>query len=409
VRTAQPLRGRRRARTPSLIALIAAALVLSPFAHAAKIEVEITGLDEALDANARAHLSLVSYAAVPDLNETNIRAMHARAPAELRAALEPFGYYEPEIASRLELQGDTWVAHYDVKPGEPVLVTQVDFAITGPGEHARGLNAVLEASTVEEGSVLRHDEYERTRDSLLAKALELGFRDAQLTASRIEVDPALNSARVVLHLETGPRYRFGEITFEQDALRRDVLERYVHFKPGDPYDAKKLLDLQYGLYDSEYYSAVEMVPGEPVGDAVPITVRAQPRSRHSYRVGVGYGTDTRARVSLGWADRRVNTRGHRAAVDLTLSEPKQEVAAQYSVPIRNPVTDSRALALNLLDEDLGDTHSSRTELIARETRQLGQWQRQLYLRLADEESDVSDDVIDSTQLIPGTLWTRTET
>jgi translocation and assembly module TamA len=394
-------------RDPVRIALVVLALFAAQLAHATSIRVEITGLDEALEANARAHLSLVSYASVPDLNETNIRAMHARAPLELRAALEPFGYYEPEIHSNLTLREGTWIAQYDVKPGEPVLVTKVDFRISGPGESERRLRAVLDASTVEEGTVLRHDEYERTRDTLLAKSLELGYRDAQLTEKRIEVDPARRSAQVTLHLETGPRYRFGEITFEQDALRPDVLQRYVHFEPGDPYDAKKLLDLQYGLYDSEYYSAVEIAPGEPVGDAVPITVRAQPRGRHSYRVGLGYGTDTRARLSLGWADRRVNARGHRAAVDLTLSEPKQEIEAQYSIPIRNPVTDSRALALHELDEDLGDTHSSKTELIARETRQLGQWQRQLYVRLADEQSDVSDEVIDSTQLVPGTLWTRT--
>ena len=407
MRTAQPLRDRRHARAPLHIALIIAALLVSPFARAANIKVEITGLDEALDVNARAHLSLVSYAAVPDLNETNIRAMHARAPAELRAALVPFGYYAPEIESSLTLQDGTWVAHYDVKPGEPVLVTAVDFRIDGDGASEPGLEAVLDASTVKEGAVLRHDEYERTRDALLAKSLELGYRDAQLTERRIEVDPAQRTARLILHLETGPRYRFGEISFEQDALRPDVLQRYVHFEPGDPYDAKKLLDLQYGLYDSEYYSAVEIAPGEPVGDSVPITVRAQPRGRHSYRVGLGYGTDTRARVSLGWADRRVNTRGHRAAVDLTLSEPKQDIEAQYSIPIRNPVTDSRALALHQLDEDLGDTHTSKIELIARETRQLGQWQRQLYVGLADEQSDVSDEVIDSTQLVPGTLWTRT--
>jgi translocation and assembly module TamA len=391
------------------IAVVLCAVLLARLAWAAAIKVEIEGLDEALAANVRATLSLVSYSSVPDLNETNIRALHARAPKEIEAALAPLGYYSPKVEPSLDFDGQQWIAHYKVTPGEPVVVRAVDVQVAGPGENEDALRKLVEESPVRQGAVLRQDEYERTKEALLTTALELGYRDARLTDSRIEVDPSQHAANIVLHLDTGPRYHFGEVTFEQNVLRDDVLRRYVRFAPGEPYDAKKLLDMQYALYDSEYFSTVEIDPQEPQGDRVPIVVRAEPRARTTYRVGGGYGTDTGPRVSLRWEDRRVNQRGHRATVDLTLSQPKVEMQAQYIMPLDNPTTDTRALALHTIDEDLGDTQSRKAELIARDTRLLGAWQRQLYIALANERTDIGDVSSTSTELVPGTLMSRTRT
>jgi translocation and assembly module TamA len=397
---------RRRARCAAV--LVAAALVLAgAAARAADVRVEIEGLDEPLTVNARAHLSLVAYTEIPDLGETNVRALHARAPDELRAALEPFGYYAPDISTSLTREGTTWVARYVVSPGEPVVVTSVDMRITGHGADEPGLRAPIEQSKVAQGAPLRHGDYERTKGALLAAALEHGYRDAVLAEHRIDIDVPSRSAAVRLRLETGRRYRFGELSFDQDVLRDDVLRRYVTFAPGDPYDAKALLELQYALYDSGYFGSVEVEPGAPEGDQVPIVVRAEPRLRHTYRFGVGYGTDTRARVSFGYENRRLNSRGHRAALDLTLSSPKQDIEAQYVVPLDRPVTDTRALAAHATEEELGDTRSRKVELIARDTRLLGTWQRQLYVRLANERTDIADVASTSTHLVPGTQWTRT--
>jgi translocation and assembly module TamA len=398
--------------TPRLLrarasALALGVLLLAPGARAAELRVEIEGLDDALHANARAHLSLVAYADVPDLGETTIRALHARAEPELRAALVPFGYYAPALDATLTRDGEAWVAHYRVTPGEPVLVTRADLRLEGPGAAETALRAVLDAPALTEGAVLRHDEYERTRDALLAAARAHGYRDAALVEHRIEVDPAGRAATVILHLETGRRYRFGELHIEQDVLRPEVVRRYARFSPGEPYDATKLLELQYALYDSGYFGVVETEPGEAAGDRIPVRVRAQPRARHVYRAGAGYGTGTGARVSFGYENRRLNGRGHRGALDLTLSAPRQELEAKYIVPLERPATDNRALALRAIEEELGDTQSRKAEIVARDVRQLGAWQRLLYARLANERTDVGGDRLTSTQLVPGTLWTRT--
>ncbi len=395
-----------RARATSFVVLSAA--LLASLADAEPVRVEIQGLDDVLARNARAHLSLAADTERSDLPESNIRALHARAPAELREALEPFGYYSPTIQSSLDLEGGTWVARYIVDAGEPVIVDSVDIELAGDGKEEPSLLAARDASTVRDGMVLRHDEYERTKAALLSAALEHGYRDAAFSESRIEVDPAARAARIRLLLETGRRYRFGKLTFEQNTLSPELLQRYVHFEEGEPYDAKKLLDLQYALYDSEYFSAVEILPGEPEGDLVPIVIRAEPRSRrNNYRVGGGYETNTGPRVIIGWANRRLNSLGHRASVDMTLSEPEKDIEAQYRIPLKDPAKDSRVYGIHTGQDDRGDTTSTIAELIARDTRQLGSWQRQFYLRLPNERTEIGDTAFSTTSLIPGTLWTRT--
>jgi translocation and assembly module TamA len=292
------------------------------------------------------------------------------------------------------------VARYTVEAGEPVIVDSVDIQLTGDGAEEASLEAARGASTVREGMVLRHDEYERTKATLLGAALEHGYRDAAFSESRIEVDPDARTAHVRLRLETGPRYRFGTLTFEQNTLRPELLQRYVHFEEGEPYDAKKLLDLQYALYDSEYFSAVEIIPGEPEGD-LSIVIRAEPRTRrNTYRVGGGYETNTGPRVILGWANRRLNSLGHRASVDMTLSEPEKDIEAQYRIPRKDPAKDSRVYAIHTGQDDRGDTTSTIAELIARDTRQLGAWQRQFYLRLPNERTEIGDAAFSTTSLIP---------
>src|SRR5690606_25177955 len=96
-----------------------------------------------------------------------------------------------------------------------------------------------------------------------------------------------------------------------------------------------------GLLDSDYFSQVEIQPrpDEADGLAVPIDVRLSARKRTRYSVGVGYGTDTGARLSLGLDRRYVNKRGHRFLTELQLSEIRTRLLTRYEIPIRDPRTD----------------------------------------------------------------------
>src|SRR5690606_28386307 len=112
------------------IAILTSLLLCAGAAPAATVEVRVEGLDDPLEENVRAFLGLVARSEaqedpedeeeeLPPLGEGEIRQLHRQAPDEIRQALQPFGYYSPQVDGALERTDDGWVATYRVEPGEP--------------------------------------------------------------------------------------------------------------------------------------------------------------------------------------------------------------------------------------------------------------------------------------------------
>ena len=51
--------------------------------------------------------------------------LQRRIVSETRAALEPLGYYEPEVTYETAHEGDKWRVTIHVKPGRPVRLSEV--------------------------------------------------------------------------------------------------------------------------------------------------------------------------------------------------------------------------------------------------------------------------------------------
>ena len=366
-------------------------------------QVEITGISDELLENARALVSLHRYEA-SDLSPGRVRRMHARAPSEISRALQPFGYYQAQVESSLRLEDGVWRAHYQVDPGEPVRVVRVALEIEGGGEDDPELVALLQGFPLSEGDRADQRLYQQGRDSLRRRALDRGYLDARYLHQRIVVDPEALEAAIELRLDTGPRYRFGEVRMAQDILEPPFLQRFVPFERGDPYMARGMLDLQYALDDSGYFSRVEIEPRRDQAEdlEVPIDVQLEPRARNRYMVGPGYGTDTGPRLRAGWENRRLNRRGHRAGVDIMTSPVINSLSARYVVPIANPATDDLTYRARLQREKIDDRDSRIQNVGVTQSRVFGRWQRALRLDFERERFEVGDEPRrESDLLIPG--------
>ncbi|HEX6995061.1 MAG TPA: autotransporter assembly complex family protein [Gammaproteobacteria bacterium] len=373
----------------------------------AAVEVRIEGLGDELERNVRAFLSIAeleeavrddassSEAEEDDVSdgdedptEARIRRLHAAADAEIAAALQPFGYYEPTVTATLERDGEDWVARYVVDPGPPTRITEIDIRVVGEGADDPAVRAAWQALPLARGEVLRHARYEAAKQALFDAAYNAGFIDVTFRRSELLVHRARREASVHLELDTGPRYYFGDITVEQDILNESFIERFVPIRPGEPFDTDRLLALQIALNDSGYFSDVVIdVERERAEDRhIPVVVRTTPRRTQEYTIGLGYGTDTGPRISLGVELRRINPRGHRFTSDLRLSSIEQAIAAEYRIPRgRNPVTDFLALRGSLGNQEIGDWETRQQSLGASWHDAWRSYQRRLYLGLQREE------------------------
>lgn len=391
---------------------LAVLLLLAPtLVHAANISVEVSGTEDNIRENALAFLSIQQYRDKEDLTEAMVRRLHTRAPAEIRRALMAFGYYRPEIDASLQATAEGWQARYVIDKGPPVRLESIDVQINGDETARRHFTEILAEPPIKCGSILNHAEYETFKDVLLNQASQQGYLDATFGVQRLEVNTETLQAAIELELETGPRYYFGEMEINQDILDDDVVRRYADFEPGDPLSYEKLLNLQFDLTDSQYFKSVnvEALRDQATkGRRVPVRVNADTNERSRYVAGLGYGTDTGARITLGFERRYVNRRGHKLSAEARLSEMEDTYQVRYTIPLAEPAHESFELFAGTIDTERGDTESDRIVLGASRIRTLGDWEQTLYLRAEQEDSTLPDDSFRSQSLIPGASWLITE-
>lgn len=388
--------------------VLAMLLLFAPLARA-EVSVTVNGVDDVLRENIRATLSIVVYSQRESLTEASIRRLHGRAPEEIRQALKPYGYYHPQIDSNLQRNGEDWQATYNVRSGPAVHIAAVNVDIQGPGANDRAFAELRHPAELKVGNRLLHTAYEDYKTRLQATAARHGYLDATFTTHRLEINPDTDTARIELAFATGPQYFFGPVSFDQQIMENRLLRRYLHFKPGDPYNTQKLLDLQYALIDSEYYSLVDVEPqrDKTVNQHVPIVVHMQPKPKYKYTFGLGYGTDTGPRVSVGWYNRRVNRIGHHASMKLQVSKVQKSFDARYYVPLADPATEQIVYSFGASQSELGDTYSEKQYVGIGRTTLEGSWQQTAYLNFERERNEIADDVEFTRLLLPGVTWTRT--
>jgi translocation and assembly module TamA len=372
------------------------------------VEVAVTGLADPLLGNVLASLSLKQELDNPILTDTAVQRLFSKAEQEIRSALQPYGYYSPVVSKSLTREDDIWRARFDIDPGEPVRITELTLRLAGAGRDDRALTESVSRFPLHAGDILDHRLYEEGKKRLTSTALTAGYRDVAFTGRTVEVNPAQYSAAVLLVLDTGPQYYFGETSFAADFINHDFLQRLLPYKEGEPFSPKVLVELRQALLGSEYFSNVEVTTGDPSPESrkVPVLVSLSPRKPNKYSFGIGYGTDTGTRGSVEWTSRLFNRYGHQVSVQLQPSERKNLFGGVYTIPIRDPRKDRLALLAKYENEYFENTETEQRTVSLSYDHVLKNGEYSLYLAYLDEDYDTGLDTGHATLLTPGikTTW-----
>ena len=306
---------------------------------AVSLEVEVNGVKGKIKENVLSTLSINLQKNNERLRGRGIRRLHFESEKEIRAALQPFGYYNPKISGELQKKDKGWLAKYNIDPGNPVLVQNVEMRIDGVGDTDEIIKAALRDFALKKGSVLNQGLYENEKKRLVNVAYSEGFLDAKFEEKQIVVDSGSNWASIRLVLETGPQYTFGETICNQEVLTQELFERYLPYTAGEPYRPQKLFELQRILQQTDYFSRVEVrgLAEKAEGFVVPIRVElTAPEHKNKYTLGAGYATDTGARFKVDWSNRLFNNRGHKMSALIQLAELENIFSLHYDIPRGDP-------------------------------------------------------------------------
>ena len=131
--------------TPRVLFLL---LIINPIVAFAgpAIDIEIKGLNRTYRNNVLNYLDLEKRKDNENFTVTWLKRLHAKAPDQIRAALEPFGYYNPEIEASLTEKNGKWFAVYVVDVGPPLTISRVDVRLLGAGAKESTIQQAVAAS-----------------------------------------------------------------------------------------------------------------------------------------------------------------------------------------------------------------------------------------------------------------------
>lgn len=370
-------------------------------------EVVFSGIDGRLEANVRALSPLATTSC--DSARWRVDRLFRDADKKIVEALRALGYYEPVIDKTLRWDPDCWHAEFRIDPGQPVRLREVNIEFQGEAARDRVFLNRLPAERPQTGQVLDHGQYSTFKESVLRAAINTGFFDADFEHNQVLVDKQARSADLELRLSSGPKYRFGELTFSQGVLQDGLLRRYTDIEPGDPYSSKAINDLYEALNGSRYFSSVAIQTDPVNADAktVPVNVQLTPAKRRSYAFGGGFSTDLGPYGRIGYLDRRINDRGHQFESNLFGSEVTTEIDGAYRIPRKDPRHDWFSIVGGYQHENTDTSEHDTYKLGVLRTKRLGsEWLQSRYLDYQFENFKVADQDSDSQLVIIGTSFEK---
>ena len=337
------------------------------------IVVDIQGVEGELLDNVLGNMTLAQPQ--KHLSSTRLKLLYKQAPQQIEKALQPFGFYDPEITANLiqiPEKENSWQATFQIKMGDPILWDQINIQITGDALEDEAFQYWQKDLPFSTGEIFLHTEYETAKKQLLQLAEERGYFQATLTTHQVQIDETEKQANLILDFNSGRRYRFGQLTVKQNFLDEKIIENLTPFKSGDPYLHKHILTFQNALRNTDYFDNVQINTKKDNKEyLIDLEVNIIPQRQISYRGKLGYGTDTGLRVALDTPIRYLNNYGHRFIPSIGWSQNKNRYLGnmRYIAPIGKPEEEYIESILNFKAEDLTSSDLSlKDNLISGKTR-----------------------------------------
>lgn len=274
---------------------------------------DLSGLYSPLTEHARNSIRNLEVSDASRLSERRVNRIREEAEQRVAQSLKPYGYYHVQVSSSATDAIDgAWIVVLEVDKGQPVRIAETDIRVSGPGAELPRMKEWLSEWPLNRGAVLKHGEWESAKRAALDTLEYRGFLNARFTVHRIEIDLEENQADLKLALETGKRAVMGEVRFDQDIVRSELLAKLPRFDPGQPYDGWLMERLRSDIWKTGFFSTVDVIEDRQLEQDPPVVnvdVDLEPRNRDTWQGSIGVGSDTELRAQAAWNRHWLSRRG----------------------------------------------------------------------------------------------------
>lgn len=342
----------------------------------------------------RDNLEIVKWQDNPRMTIEQLQRLYRDAPREIQTLLATQGYFSAKVEASLARSDGKWIARFQVDPGEPSRVSQVELEFTGAiaSTEADRISRLRAQWALPVGSVFDQQSWEDAKRELLKDLLIRDYPAARIAESEARVNPQTREVAIRISVDSGPPFTFGEL--EISGLKRyssSVVEKLNPIEPGSPYNQEELVTFQSRLQDTGYFaSAFVTAEADPTrADRVPVRVAVTENPTQKVSFGVGFSTNTGARVQLDYQHLDFLDRGWRFATGLKLEQKRQGAQAEVALPLTEK--DYRySFGAKFEQTDIENEETSKLSLGATRSRKRGNLDTALSLTYLTEDQEVEN-------------------
>lgn len=398
-------------------------MLLAISAHSVGVELTINGIKSN---EIKENVQLFVMQADSPISEFDVDDYEQKITAKVDKALQAFGYYNADIKiTPFAFQANgNFPLEINISLNDITIVNRVilqadymdDPASVVKNMPPKLLN-VIEQIRAMQGKPLNHVRYETLKNQLSTFALLYGYFDFKFLLHKLLITPTDNPkvSNAIVHwlFHLGKRYKFGDLVFLQETRGQSIAKNVKPFKTGEFFDQSKIGQYSIDLASTGYFeNAIARANSERALDyIVPIEVILKPKPKDLYQVGVGFSTDTKARVSLDWERPWVNLDGHSIGASLYLSNPRKTLSLDYRIPKANPLNDflNYRVAIKRTEENQTRSDNLSFEVLRQwGAKEESEWDKIGFLKLERETFIQGLQEEQTTDLVmPGITFNRT--
>ena len=383
----------------ALLRAVAAAALLScaiaPAAEPPKYKVEIVA-PPALAKLLQANLDIVRWSTRPEVTPDQLEQLYLTAPQQIETLLATEGYFSPKVQSTLEQPAGKWIARFEITPGEPTKVTsvQIDFsgAVMRDRDREKRLAQARKAFAIKPGDIFRQAAWEEAKAGAVKSLTAFRFATAHVMTSRAEIDPQKHVARLSVDIDSGPPVTFGAVRVKgQKRYPEKLIANLNPVRPGDPYSEEALLKYQRRLQGTgRFASALVLAPAAASApDDVPIDVTVVESQSRRLGFGVGYSTDSGARVQANYTDYDFLSKSWKFTADLSVDRLTQTAGIGLDWPVE-PSGWRWGSGLRYKHEDIQEQDTRSYSLTGARIHTTEERESSLSLQYIEEHASVND-------------------
>ena len=298
---------------------------------------EVTFIVEGISRPLAANLAHALPPAVIGSQADRLEEAEMVAGLRLKDALEAYGYYGATWteSSKNIAKGKVLVT-FSVTPGRPVLVRKIDLKSTGDGSKLPALQKLFSQFPLHKEGVLNQVIYEDWKGNVLSLLTARGYAQASYSRHEILVDRDQFWADIYLWLNTGPRFRVGDINITgAEHYPRWFIQRYISFKTGDWYSPKALAVTQSNLRNADRFSDISVHGdlGKAINNAIPVSVNLKSMPGQHLKIGAGYSTDIGPNAAIIYDNYNAFEQAQHVRVSILAAQLNRNASVTYSWPV----------------------------------------------------------------------------